>query len=105
MQVFDVAREQARTGGDCGQPPEVADQPQRVAGADADRRDPDLRCRQGHRQADEVVADRKPLDFLIHAPWRSAAQGLLALQRVGLDLIEGQLVLPAFVIPPAISVA
>src|SRR3990172_7448492 len=51
-----------------------------------------------HVQANEVVGDRKPPHLLADALGSAAAERLLALERVGLDLVEAKLELPALVV-------
>ena len=97
MQGVEAAGQDAGRG-EPGGKPEVADEHQGVPVADPLRRDIGPRGHARHLQADEVVADGQAPDLLTDALGRAAAEGLLALEGVGFDLVKADLELSPLVI-------
>src|SRR5262245_5878928 len=100
VERFEAARQHTGTRGPCGQP-EEANELERVAIADARRRDAGARGDARHDEADEVVPEGEPPHFLGDARGGLAPQGLGALEGMRLHFIEAELELPAFVVERA----
>src|SRR5262249_14716047 len=100
VERFEAARQHTGTRGPCGQP-EEANELERVAIADARRRDAGARGDVRHGEADEVVPEGDPPHFLGDARGGLAPQGLGALEGMRLHFIEAELELPAFVVERA----
>src|SRR5262249_6384820 len=97
VERFEAARQHAGTHGPRGQP-EEANELERVAIADARRRDAGARGDARHGEAHEVVAEREAPQFLCDPSGRLAPKGLGALESVRLDFVEAEFKLPAFVV-------
>ena len=81
-----------------GPPPLVADQPQGSDEADSNGFDLKSISRALHFKPDQVVCEKDPPKLLLDALDALTANGFLAIEHLGLDLVVPQLQLPTLVI-------